>query len=71
MGEVWESYLGVSELNQMKGKDTDWDETLTSNFDVQMELVVELIFRGLWSPKSVWAYVYGESDTMWLCHIRR
>lgn len=34
----------------MKGKDTDWDEILTSNFDVQMELVVELIFRGLRSP---------------------
>lgn len=34
----------------MKGKDIDWDEILTLNFDVQTELVVELIFRGLWSP---------------------
>lgn len=45
MGEVRESYLGVSELNQVKVNDTDLAEIFTSNFDVQMELVFELIFK--------------------------
>lgn len=41
MGEVRESYLGVSELDRVKVNDTDLAEISTLNFDVQMKLVFE------------------------------